>query len=213
MRTMQMLSKTWWTYCCIPYYWSHTSLMLSHKNCLAFVLMYTTLKMTTVMNLMPAWSCQGKYVTLSVGKADHTLSANVIHTIFFCSSPQCLDRALLVVVLVVHHCLCLPLLPCCNSFFIHRFGALWMVKQLLRFKCTCCVKKIVDAAQLGTYQQQQQQQQEWCVWVVVLFFTATGFYCASIRNLLLNQKESKLKILCILLGGGWGGGLNCLELV
>ena len=111
------------------------------------MLMYTTLKMTTVMNLMPAWSCQGKYVTLSVGKADHTLSANVIHTIFFCSSPQCLDRALLVVVLVVHHCLCLPLLPCCNSFLIHRFGALWMVKQLLRFKCTC-VKKIVDAAQL-----------------------------------------------------------------
>lgn len=141
-----MLSKTWWTYCCIPYYWSHTSLMLSIK--LAFVLMYTMLKMTTVMNLMPAWSCQGKYVTLPVGKADHTLSANVIHTIFFCSSPQCLDRALLVVVLVVHHCLCLPLLPCCNSFFIHRFGALWMVKQLLRFKCTCCVKKIVDAAQL-----------------------------------------------------------------
>lgn len=69
---------------------------------------------------------------------------------FFCSSPQCLDRALLVVVLVVHHCLCLPLLPCCNSFLIHRFGALWTVKQLLRFKCTCCVKKIVDAGLVCT---------------------------------------------------------------
>ena len=153
-----MLSKTWWTYCCIPYYWSHTWLMQSIKPSLAFVLMHTMLKvpplhgsqMTTVMNLVPAWSCQGKYFTLSVGKADRTLSANVIHTVFFCSSPQCLDRALLVVVLVVHHCLCLPLLPCCNSFLIHRFGALWTVKQLLRFKCTCCVKKIVDAGLVCT---------------------------------------------------------------
>lgn len=51
--------------------------------------------------------------------------------------------------------------------------------------------------------QQQQQQKEWCVWGVVLFFTETGFYCASIWNLFLNPKESKNIM---------GGELKCWEL-
>ena len=142
-----MLSKTWWTYCCIPYYWSHARLMLSIK---LFGICVNVHNVEDDDNDESDASLKlpGQVRYPVCGKSRPYTQCKCDTYNIFCSSPQCLDRALLVVVLVVHHCLCLPLLPCCNSFFIHRFGALWTVKQLLRFKCTCCVKKIVDAARL-----------------------------------------------------------------